>query len=418
MDQNRAVMSSQFPKPLSRFLVGVLFVGSVGCRPSADATFSVSRETLPNGALMVRYASLPEPSGPPVEPDLRLGDSEEDMNAVFGDVRGIEADDAGTIYVLDYQASEIRAFDPQGNYLRTVVSQGQGPGEIVEANGMILVEDTVLWIQDYNKWQMIKMSTSGRELETHPMHVHSYGYIWSGTIDDVGRIWKPWYDSRPPEELPPPEGVQTGATTVYLVSFDPDTGANDTLRVGAATYRSFVKHMGRGYTSSGIPFDPGAAMSIDPGGGFWRAETGTYRIVKHDALGDTALVITASADPLPVTNADKREFLDSYSSAEPARRQMAEDIVALMPDRKPILAGLDVDDVGRLWVRRAVASGEHPRYDVFGRDGEYLGSLSLGFELARYYPIRVRNDRIYALSTDSLGVPVVVRTAPLGLGRP
>ncbi|MDX1389196.1 MAG: 6-bladed beta-propeller, partial [Acidobacteriota bacterium] len=70
-------------------------------------------------------------------------------------MRGVEAAGDGTIFVLDYQAAEVRAFGPDGAYLRTVATRGEGPGEIREANGFKLVGDSILWIQDHGQWQMI-----------------------------------------------------------------------------------------------------------------------------------------------------------------------------------------------------------------------------------------------------------------------
>ena len=93
-----------------------------------------------------------------------MGTGDGDLATVFGDVRGIEAGRYGTIYVLDYQASEVRAFDREGRFLHTVASKGEGPGELTEANGMILIGDTLLWIQDHAKWMMIGVDREGKEV--------------------------------------------------------------------------------------------------------------------------------------------------------------------------------------------------------------------------------------------------------------
>jgi hypothetical protein len=49
------------------------------------------------------------------------------------------------------------------------------------------------------------------------------------------------------------------------------------------------------------------------------------------------------------------------------------------PETKPpFYSGrLDVDGMGRAWVRRHVAAGEDATYDVFGRDGVRVGTVTL-----------------------------------------
>ena len=62
--------------------------------------------------------------------DLSLGGPEAQGDYAFGQIRTFIVDDAGSIYVLDQQASHVKVFDKAGKYLRTIGRQGQGPGEL------------------------------------------------------------------------------------------------------------------------------------------------------------------------------------------------------------------------------------------------------------------------------------------------
>ena len=61
------------------------------------------RETLPNGALLVRYPDLPSvndtvPAVTDAQVDLRFGSIDgEDVNLVFGAIRGVQAASDGSI---------------------------------------------------------------------------------------------------------------------------------------------------------------------------------------------------------------------------------------------------------------------------------------------------------------------------------
>jgi hypothetical protein len=54
---------------------------------------------------------------------------EDDEEIFFGTIAEFLHDDQGNIYLLDGQLSEIQVFDPDGELLRTIGRQGEGPGE-------------------------------------------------------------------------------------------------------------------------------------------------------------------------------------------------------------------------------------------------------------------------------------------------
>ena len=81
--------------------------------------------------------------------DLKFGSRDgADPNFIFGEIGGIQVASDGTIYVLDNRALEVRVFSSEGEYLRTIVRRGEGPGEILRSNGIILSGDTLPWINE------------------------------------------------------------------------------------------------------------------------------------------------------------------------------------------------------------------------------------------------------------------------------
>ncbi|MDE2715386.1 MAG: 6-bladed beta-propeller [Chloroflexota bacterium] len=147
-----------------------LITALVSCESeSASPGRGPLRETLPNGAVLVRYPDLPaiDSVGPEVAEahvDLQFGSVDgSDPNLTFGAIR-VQAASDGTIYVLDQQAAEVRVFDSDGRYLRTIVRQGEGPGEIGGANGIFLSRDTLLWINDTRQRTIIGVDADGEEV--------------------------------------------------------------------------------------------------------------------------------------------------------------------------------------------------------------------------------------------------------------
>lgn len=407
------LIMSRLPQAIV-MLIPAMFLAACSPGQTSNLEGAVSRDTLPNGTVVVHYGEMPAGEVALAEIDLSLGEIEGDPNFIFGDVRGIEAGRDGTIYVLDYQASEVRAYDDEGRFLRKVASRGKGPGEITEANGMVLVGDSILWIQDHGQWMMIGVSTEGEELQRFPMHVLSYGYIWSGTVDNRGRVWKQRTHSDQERTFPPEEGLTEGSGREYMVSFDPVADVTDSIYLGEGSFRTMISRNNRGgYSYRGVPNDPRPITVVDPAGGTWRTSSGSYRIVRLDERGDTVLVIDSDTPAPPVTAGDRSEFVEAMVERSRDQRRVAEEIAGLMPDTKPVISSLTVDDEGRLWIGRTGPDDTHPQFDVFGRDGGYQGSVELAFRPAPYVPIWIRQSRVYAVVRDSLDVPFVVRTGVL-----
>ena len=400
---------------MSRALLTFIVAAAVSSCVTESAGTPALRETLPNGALLVRYPNLPaiDSTGPDVtvaQVDLTFGSLEgDDPNLIFGDIRGIQAGSDGTIYVLDFQATEVRAYDPDGQYLRTIARRGEGPGEITEANGIILSGDTLLWIQDHGKWTIIGVDPAGEEVHRFIKPVMSYTYIWNGVFDNRGRYWKGTSHSDDGFTYPPPPGLSSRTNRRYYKSYDLSSAAVDSVYLGESSGRSYTYEDSNGlWQYLPLRFEPSEMIVFNPSGGFWRANSASYRIARTGEGGDTLVVIEARLPVQPVTDEDRSEYVENTLENRPGIRREAEEVAALMPDVKPILAGMFVDDEGRLWVERVTPSDAPAFYDRYSGDGDYLGSIRLGFKPARGR-FWVQHGNIYTWVTDEMGVPYIVR---------
>lgn len=376
--------------------------------PPANPT----RETLPNGAILVRYPDLPaiDSAGPEITEAtmaLRFGSRDgTDPTLAFSDIRGIDADSDGNIFVLDQQAAEVRAFDPEGRYLRTIARRGRGPGEIMEANGILLSGDTLLWMHDHGQHAIIGVDPRGFEVRRFPKPVDEYRGYWTGTFDSRGRYWRE-VSQRDAAATYSDEGVNTNVTRDFYKSYDLSSGAVDSVFLGVSTSRSYSYAAAGGTGFLRIPFQSGNMSAVNPAGGFWHAHGASYRITRTGEDGDTLVVIEAGLPVQRVTDADRSSYVERMVEGQPDVRRHAEAVADAMPDVKPILTGLFVDDEGRLWVQRATPAEVPAFYDTFSEDGDYLGSVRFTFEPGRI--IRVRHGNIYTWVEDEMDIPYVVR---------
>ena len=110
-----------------------------------------------------------------------------------------------------------------------------------------------------------------------------------------------------------------------------------------------------------------------------------------------------------VTDEDRSAYIEGIVENRPELRREAEEVAALMPDSKPILQSLFVDDQGRLWVERVTPEDAPDFYDLYSEDGDYMGSVRLAFEAAG--PIWVQHGNIYTWVVDEFEVPYIVRAS-------
>ena len=114
------------------------------CTDAGDASagWTGTIDTLASGTIVVRNGQQgiwdEAASWRALKVDLSLGQASGVGPELFGDVRDIEVDSLGRIYVLDSQAGEIRVFEANGTHLRTIARRGEGPGELQGPTGMEL----------------------------------------------------------------------------------------------------------------------------------------------------------------------------------------------------------------------------------------------------------------------------------------
>lgn len=398
-------------RPLLAILLSlVLALG--GC-VEADRSVEAVRDTLPGGGERVRYGALPAEASSTLEPDLRIGVVEGDPRLMFGQIRGIEADDEGRIYVLDNQGGETRVFAPDGTFLRAIAGRGEGPGEVLDPNGIVRAPDGTLWIQDPRRWLLVRVTPEGEEVERMPMFVRQWGFVWNAIMDREGRIWTP-VSHQVGEFRPPDPGLSESSHRTYLRFHDPRSGEGDSVFVAEQAARGWAIAFEAGWGFRSIPWEPSLHTAVDPSGAVWAARGERYRITRVDAQGDTLLVIEADVPPEPVTAQEREEFLATARERDADEERIARQILQVAREVKPVIAGLAADAEGNVWVRRQGRADETPLFDVFSPEGEYVGSFRIPARLPSYFPLRFRGGHLYALATDEMDVQSVVRI-PLSL---
>ncbi len=401
------------PRALRAASAVIASASLIGCGSAEgrEGALQTVHDTTDAGIPRITYPTLPDPAAV-LTADLQIGALEGDGQDVFGDVRGIDVSSDGKIYILDYLASEVRVFDPSGQYESTLIRKGEGPEEILEANGLVIVGDSLLWIQDHAQWTMVALALDGAVVAREPMHVRSFAYTWRGIVDEQGVHWKQeeLAETQVVPGAPIPEGLTEPAHyRTYWIGAHPSMDAVDSVPVGRGFGRALVAAEGSRMFWP-VPFLPKPSTAVDPYGGFWASDGVEYRLVRFDVAGDTTLVVEVGVAPQELDRAARRQWLEEVAANNPEDRAILARLAEAIPERRPVIDALFVDEMRRVWVRREDAGGT--RFDVFSQEGRFVATFRTDFPISEWLAPRVRDGRMYALSPDDLGVPFVVR-APL-----
>ena len=377
-----------------------LIAGACSSAGSAP-TWEGSVDTLPSGTIVVTNPARgiwDSATAWRVVEELRIGTADGVGPELLGQVTAVETDAAGQIYVLEGQAQEIRVFDRDGEYVRTIGRKGGGPGEFNQPIGMTWGPDGRLWVIDPQNNRVSVIDTAGTFVTSHPAIGGWIFNPWPGGFDTAGRFWT----------YVPDVGAQD--FSLLMVAHDTAMNPLDTVRPPRypGEQEFFELRTERGRMRTGVPFSPGLDWSLTTAGDFWAALTGPYALFRVSGTGDTLRRVTRAFDPIPVTGED----IDSaLANLEWFTSQGGKVDRSRIPGTKPALRGLFVADDGHLWVSPTTAdrADRNHVFDIFDPEGRYLGRVRLTFLLSQYPPPVIRNGVVLGVTQDELEVPFVVR---------
>ena len=374
---------------------------------SGDArTWSGAMDTLSSGEIVVHNTDDPL-WGPEEEwrvvEDLRIGSATSDGPDLFGLVYSFDVDAWGRIFVLDDQAQEVRVFDRDGAFVRTVGRKGGGPGEFTQAGSVGLSRDGKIWVMGMGKGSVSIFDTAGT-------------YLRDERTKTGGMVFKPYpgrFDPMGRYNVVVPRIGEEGDISFALARFDQDFTPIDTIPVPEDPVKreifELVNEEGTSMTRAGVPFQGSLVWRFSRSGTLWTLVTDRYEFAEIAADGGTLRRVAKEHGSIPVSSAEREEALEGLDWF---RNQGGKIDPSKIPTSKPPTVHFFLDDEGNLWVQRGAANSEDEGrlFDILDPEGRYLGTLRLPFSLQSLTaePL-VRDGTLYGITSDELGVPYLVR---------
>jgi len=325
-----------------------------------------------------------------LEEDLSIGVEEGDEKYMLNEPQYVQVTDDGSIYVLDWGDTCIKAYDGKGQYLRTIGREGVGPGEFSTPVYMDISADGKIFLMDGRNQRVVVFSTDGNYLGSFRiMGFHSKMradrlirlYFQRQTFGEEVKVLNSWQDIDIDTVVNRIEENGEG-----LFSFGPFSGEKR-RRMKTAT----------GTMSLGTSYK--VTWDVDKEGHLYQGFNDEYVIHVFNPDGKKAL--TFGREYIPVKNPRAK------GRAGPQRH---------MPAYAPRWI---FDEEGNLWIEvyteeeekkedeDSPDEEEKPKpvaYDVFSPQGDYLKQVVLPNRIYHF-----KNGKIYSIAATEEGFRVVKR---------
>jgi hypothetical protein len=336
------------------------------------------------------------------EQELVIGVEAGDDEYMIGRVNSVAVGMDGEIYVSDGQQEIVRMYDADGNYVRDIGGQGQGPGEYLYAPALGTLSDGTLVLRDGSTSRISFFSAAGDYLDSFRA-VPGSMFV----IDREDNIHAQQFEG-----------------DVSLVQYSRDgeeLGRVDYPPRDLAGAQTFVLGWGEGDI---YPFPVETQSDWSPLGYLVTGRNDVYDIELRRPEGTVHL---RRDIPRPEVNSAEQEQWEAH------RQRLIERVAARgddadfepIPDVKPYFRQIHVADDGRIWVFRYVEAVERDdiepvpgqpdrplltwrepwTYDVFEPDGTFLGSVVVPETLRPYV---IRGERIWG-AVERQGIEQVLR---------
>ena len=337
---------------------------------------------------------------------VRIGSTDGGGPDVFGSVPTLIVDDLDRMWVVDAMANELRVFDADGRFVRTIGRTGEGPSEFTRIGPVFRGPDATIWVEDLSlvRWEVF--DTAGIRVEGHPSPTNLRGGLRHWTGDGLLLVLAPHPES-PPQVglvayLRTQEGTLEREGRVFELPPEPRP-------VGLVTVKS-----DRISTQVPAPYTPKSFGVFGAGLDYWfsdgRARRGNYEIRQISVDdGATRMTIRRRFTPTEIPDSIRTWAIDSLRQ-EFRENDMPTEALTLrvVPREYPPFSDFFLSADGTLWVRRVFADGL-VGFDVFAADGRLLGRPNMRAELAGMRIVSITATSIYGIDTDELGVNQVVR---------
>ena len=324
----------------------------------------------------------------------------------FADIYDLIVNDRGAFAVSQRRENQLLLFDQYGEFQGDLIKQGSGPGEIEQAGRSQFYEDRLLiydrgssrinWFEgEEDKTYTYKDSFTHDGVEDPNFSTPQL--VFALNDDRIVTSYSPIFQIEEPEEGDPDYGF------MRLLDRDGQVLEEELYRY---TEREFlVDRRDGGMRVGARPMGNAPEFHVSPDGTVHYNWNEQLKIIRF-RIGETDTTeINLELPAHEVTEADRDTALSSYDSES----EFYEYASARLPETKPVVKNMLVDESGRYWINLYREEPPHNKWMVLDDKGE----PEFRFYSPDYFEAyAVRDHRLYGVQEEGLPVVKVVGVEP------
>lgn len=385
-------------KPVWLVLITIFLVLFVSCGKKATEWTGTTEDV--EGITVVKNPEAPLHPGNvlSLEEELSIGEAEGREEYIFSRASDVEVDKAGRIYVLDSNEANVKVFDRDGNYVRTIGRKGQGPGELRTPNDIYIGENDRIYISDVENDRLSVFNEQGDFIDSFNFKGYSISKIIGVNAKDEIVLLM----STTSKESGKGFLVFDYTVDIYSPRFEFE---KNLYRATIPIMQMFIKE--GNMMSLSIPFQKTLCCEMDSRGNVYVAESQEYRIHMFSPEGELVRRIEKEHERSRVSKKDVENFTrEQFQEDENERKFWSDTVIDQMkiPDYKPVFDRLCSDQERLLGLRQELMENRSNIVDVFDSAGKYIGTA-----LLNVVPRTWKNNEVYAIEEDEDGYQYVKR---------
>lgn len=360
----------------SRFTMILVMAFLVFCGPWLAENVHAGEEVVIDGVTHIRNGRTPLLGSEVLTLEELWRAGGEDDETIFGSIVAATTDRAGNVYLLDAQLSVVNVYSSEGEYLRSLSREGEGPGEIRRGRDILFLPDSTIGVVHFFGGKVVRFDTEGIPAELLILggdDPTKGGFrnlrnlrVRGGNLVACGGIM-----------AASPGG--TARRTSYLASIT-DEGSEKARYLEKSTETAFGR---REFIEKDAYFADDERWALGPHGKVYAApQRDRYEIHVYAPNGKLIRVIEREYEPRKRTQKEKDQVVEGVVMIINGERVYPD---AKIEDCAPCISGLWVADDGTLRVENSHGSfdqqdGIMVTYDVFDAGGHFQKQVSLACE--------------------------------------
>jgi hypothetical protein len=299
-----------------------------------------------------------------------------DDGAMPGDVffespSTVTCDPEGNIYVVDSGALNIKKFDAQGKFLKTIGREGQGPGEFGGLYYSTFAKDRLI-VWDSGNRRLCSFTPEGDFVKSTniPYDEGTVRKLRGFPSGEIAVEKEKTYRKEPkkPQEC-------------RIDLYSPDLIFIRTIYSRELWLKKYIRTKEYGTSVLYFPYSSDVRWDVMPDGRIVIGYSANYDLEVYDRTGSKVATISHAYDPVKVTERDKKDYFDSQAFYRMGERlkELPEFVTKYteFPTEKPAYENILTDSKGNIWVvlNREKQDEKGKVFEVFDPTSKFISRV-------------------------------------------